>query len=88
MTEQRRLYGDAGHCDQRLALQNAFEHAGTKRGTPAIRMDAVCEPYIRRRALRHMEKGVLLFSQPVLHPALHRIPPPPCVPPRWIVMRF
>src|SRR3546814_15772130 len=29
----------------------------------AIRMDTVCEPYIRRRAMRHMEKGrVVIFA--------------------------
>ncbi|MGA7802690.1 MAG: UMP kinase, partial [Gammaproteobacteria bacterium] len=41
-----------------LGMQSALE----KRGTPtrvqsAIPMSSVCEPYIRRRAERHMEKG-------------------------------
>ncbi len=47
-----------------LAMQNALE----KRGVPtrvqsAIPMASVCEPYIRRRAERHMEKGrVVIFA--------------------------
>jgi len=47
-----------------LALQNALEHVGVDtRVQSAIRMDSVCEPYIRRRALRHMEKGrVVIFA--------------------------
>jgi uridylate kinase len=47
-----------------LALQNALEHMQVKtRVQSAIRMDAICEPYIRRRAIRHMEKGrVVIFA--------------------------
>ncbi|MEO8925958.1 MAG: UMP kinase [Caulobacteraceae bacterium] len=47
-----------------LALQNALERAGVHtRVQSAIPMDAVCEPYIRRRALRHLEKGrVVIFA--------------------------
>lgn len=41
-----------------LALQNALEKAGvTTRVMSAIPMANVCEPYIRRKAVRHMEKG-------------------------------
>jgi len=41
-----------------LAVQDALEHEGiTTRVMSAITMRSVCEPYIRRRALRHMEKG-------------------------------
>ncbi|MGH7948705.1 MAG: UMP kinase, partial [Candidatus Binataceae bacterium] len=41
-----------------LALQNALENVGvTTRVLSAIAMQAVCEPYIRRRAIRHLEKG-------------------------------
>src|SRR5204862_858219 len=41
-----------------LALQDALEHAGVPtRVMSAIQMHEVAEPYIRRRALRHMEKG-------------------------------
>ena len=41
-----------------LAMQNALERAGVPtRVQSAIPMTTVCEPYIRRRAIRHMEKG-------------------------------
>src|SRR5213083_3823794 len=41
-----------------LALQDALEHAGVNtRVATAIEMRAVAEPFIRRRAVRHMEKG-------------------------------
>lgn len=47
-----------------LALQNALEHMDVQtRVQSAIRMDSICEPYIRRRAMRHMEKGrVVIFA--------------------------
>ena len=47
-----------------LALQGALEKIGVDtRVQSAIPMDAVCEPYIRRRALRHIEKGrVVIFA--------------------------
>ncbi len=47
-----------------LALQGALEKAGVyTRVQSAIPMEAVCEPYIRRRALRHLEKGrVVIFA--------------------------
>jgi uridylate kinase len=47
-----------------LALQNALEHLQIKtRVQSAIGMDAICEPYIRRKAIRHMEKGrVVIFA--------------------------
>ena len=46
-----------------LALQNALEKSGTPtRVMTAIEMAAVAEPYIRRRALRHLEKNrVVIF---------------------------
>ncbi|MGO8683268.1 MAG: UMP kinase [Thermoleophilia bacterium] len=41
-----------------LALQDALEHASIEtRVMSAIEIKAVCEPYFRRRALRHLEKG-------------------------------
>jgi uridylate kinase len=41
-----------------LAMQSALERLGVPtRVQSAIAMQAVCEPYIRRRAIRHMEKG-------------------------------
>jgi uridylate kinase len=47
-----------------LAIQSALERRGVHtRVQSAIPMDAVCEPYIRRRALRHLEKGrVVIFA--------------------------
>lgn len=47
-----------------LAMQSALERAGVMtRVQSAISMQAVCEPYIRRRAIRHMEKGrVVIFA--------------------------
>ncbi|MGD0970109.1 MAG: UMP kinase [Desulfobaccales bacterium] len=47
-----------------LALQDALEKAGVPtRVMSAITMNEVAEPYIRRRALRHLEKGrVLIFG--------------------------
>ena len=47
-----------------LALQDALEHTGiTSRVISAIEMRAVAEPFIRRRALRHLEKGrVVIFA--------------------------
>jgi uridylate kinase len=47
-----------------LAMQNALEKLGIPvRVLSAIPMAAICEPYIRRRAIRHMEKGrVVIFA--------------------------
>jgi uridylate kinase len=45
-----------------LALQDALEHIGLKtRVMSAIEMHEVAEPYIRRRAIRHLEKGRLVI---------------------------
>jgi uridylate kinase len=47
-----------------LAMQAALEKIGVHtRVQSAIPMDAICEPYIRRRAIRHLEKGrVVIFA--------------------------
>src|SRR6202046_1194554 len=47
-----------------LAMQTALERRGVQtRVQSAIPMSTVCEPYIRRRAVRHMEKGrVVIFA--------------------------
>ena len=47
-----------------LALQDALErHGVVTRVRPAIEMRAVAEPFIRRRAIRHLEKGrVVIFA--------------------------
>jgi uridylate kinase len=45
-----------------LALQDALESRGVKtRVQSAIEVERVAEPYIRRRAIRHMEKGRLII---------------------------
>ena len=47
-----------------LGMQSALERVGVQtRVLSAIPMQSVCEPYIRRRAVRHMEKGrVVIFA--------------------------
>ncbi|HEY5083123.1 MAG TPA: UMP kinase [Rhizomicrobium sp.] len=47
-----------------LAMQAALERTGVaSRVQSAIPMSSVCEPYVRRRAIRHMEKGrVVIFA--------------------------
>jgi len=47
-----------------LAVQNALESQGHQtRVLSAIPMATICEPYIRRRAMRHMEKGrIVIFA--------------------------
>lgn len=53
-----------------LALQNAIEKKGVfTRLMSAINMEAIAEPYIRRRAQRHLEKGrVIIFGAGTGHP--------------------
>jgi len=47
-----------------MALQGALEKYGMKtRLMSAIKMEEICEPFIRRRAIRHLEKGrVVIFG--------------------------
>jgi uridylate kinase len=53
-----------------LAMQSALEQIGVHtRVQSAIQMDAVCEPVIRRRAERHLEKGrIVIFAAGVGSP--------------------
>lgn len=53
-----------------LALQNAIEKKGIfTRLMSAIKMEEISEPYIRRRAIRHLEKGrVVIFGAGTGHP--------------------
>jgi len=53
-----------------LALQNAIEHVGIyTRLMSAIHMEEIAEPYIRRRAIRHLEKNrVVIFGSGTGHP--------------------
>ncbi len=55
-----------------LALQDALEKVGQQtRVMSAIHMSEVAEPYIRRRALRHLEKGrVVIFAAGIGQPFL------------------
>lgn len=56
--------GMLGTIINALAVQDLLEHKGVEtRVMTAIRMEEIAEPYIRRRALRHMEKGrVVIFA--------------------------
>lgn len=53
-----------------LAMQSVLERLGVPtRVQSAISMEAICEPYIRRRAQRHMEKGrVVIFAAGIGNP--------------------
>jgi uridylate kinase len=53
-----------------LALQSCLEARGIlTRVQSSISMVSVCEPYIRRKAMRHMEKGrVVIFAAGIGHP--------------------
>ena len=56
--------GMIGTVMNALVLQDALERAGVvTRAMTALEMRAVAEPYIRRRAIRHLEKGrVVIFA--------------------------
>ncbi len=55
--------GMLGTVINALALQDRLEHAGMPtRVMSAIEMPQICEPYIRRRAVRHLEKGRVVIS--------------------------
>ncbi len=56
--------GMLGTAINALAMQDALERAGAQaRVLSAVQMTAFAEPYIRRRAIRHLEKGrVVLFA--------------------------
>ena len=64
-----------------MALMDALERADVyTRVQSAIEMRAVAEPYIRRRAIRHLEKGVWSSSAPARAiPISPPILPQPCV---------
>jgi uridylate kinase len=53
-----------------MALQSAFEkHGMFTRLMSGINMDQVCEPFIKRRAVRHLEKGrVVIFGAGIGNP--------------------
>ncbi|MEZ6044309.1 MAG: uridine monophosphate kinase [Planctomycetaceae bacterium] len=64
-----------------LALQDALENIGVPtRLQTAIRMEGVAEPFIRRRCVRHLEKGrVVILAAGTGSPSSPLILPPPCV---------
>ena len=53
-----------------MALQSALESAGLyTRLMSGIKMEQVCEPFIRRRAIRHLEKGrIVIFGAGIGNP--------------------
>ena len=56
--------GMLGTVMNSLAMQDCLEREGVNtRVLSAIRMDQICEPFIKRRAVRHLEKGrVTIFA--------------------------
>lgn len=56
--------GMLGTTINALALQGQLENLGKEtRVLSAIRMEQVCEPFVRRRAIRHLEKGrIVVFA--------------------------
>ena len=66
----RRPHGHAGHGDQFTGPEDALEQMGIPtRVMSAIEMHQVAEPYIRRRAIRHLEKGrIVIFAAGTSNP--------------------
>jgi uridylate kinase len=61
-TAQSHYMGMLGTIINALALQDALERHGLHtRAMTAIQMNEVAEPYVRRRATRHMEKGRVII---------------------------
>ena len=67
-----------------LAMQNALETIGIPtRVQSAVPMQSICEPFIRRRAIRHMEKGrVVIFAAGTGNPFFTTDTGAACVRPR------
>jgi uridylate kinase len=65
--------GMLGTVMNALALMDALEHQGVvTRVMTSIEMRTVAEPYIRRRAIRHLEKGrVVVFGGGTGNPSRH-----------------
>jgi uridylate kinase len=63
MDRTRRLHGNASHSYQRNGLQGALEDKGMlTRLQTALKIEAIAEPYIKRRAVRHLEKGRIVIG--------------------------
>ena len=60
-----------------MALQSALEQIGLfTRLMSGIKIESVCEPFIRRRAIRHLEKGrIVIFGAGIGNPYLLQILP-------------
>lgn len=73
------MLGTVMNC---LALQDLIEHQGVEtRVQTAIAMGQVAEPYIPRRAIRHMEKGrVVIFGAAPACPTSRPTPSQPSAP--------
>jgi uridylate kinase len=67
-----------------LALQDSLEKEGlATRVLTALEIKAVAEPYIRRRAIRHLEKGrIVVFAGGTGNPYFTTDTRPRCAPPR------
>ena len=67
-----------------MAMADVLEQKGVDvRVQTALEIKEVAEPYIRARAVRHLEKGrVVIFGCGVGCPSSPRIPPPCFAPPR------
>ena len=67
-----------------ITLQDGLERAGVPtRVQTAIAMQEVAEPYIRRKAMRHLEKGrVVVFGAGCGNPFSRPTPRPLCAPPK------
>ena len=73
-----------------LAMQNSLEQIDTEvRVMSALPISAVCEAYIRRRAMRHMEKGrIVIFAAGTGNPFFTTDTLLPCGRLKWAVMRY
>lgn len=83
-TAQSHYMGMLGTIINSLALQDVLEQHGLHtRAMTAIQMNEVAEPYIRRRAIRHLEKGrvIILAGEPAI-PISPPTRQPPFAPPR------
>jgi uridylate kinase len=72
MDRARGLHGNASHSYQRNALQGALEDKGMlTRLQTALKIEAIAEPYIKRRAVRHLEKGRIVILEPEPKPLFY-----------------
>jgi uridylate kinase len=66
----RGLHGNASHSYQRN--EGALEDKGMlTRLQTALKIEAIAEPYIKRRAVRHLEKGRIVIFEPERKPLFY-----------------